>query len=251
MSKGTDEDLTIDELARRTGMTVRNIRAHQSRGLLPAPEVRARTGYYGSDHLDRLELIREMQADGFNLTSIRRMLEVPRGATRELLGLKRAISEPFETEVPEILDTAELTARLGEELHGKGLAKAERTGLVRYLGEDRYEVPSPLLLRVAVEVMRRGASLAAVLANLEHVRRHAESVAQAYVRLFLEQVWRPFEEAGRPEERWPEVREGVEQLRPLASDTLLAVFHMAMTAEVERAFGRELERASKRGRTRG
>jgi DNA-binding transcriptional MerR regulator len=26
--------MTIDELARQTGMTVRNIRAHQSRGLL-------------------------------------------------------------------------------------------------------------------------------------------------------------------------------------------------------------------------
>ena len=36
--------MTIDELARATGMTVRNIRAHQSRGLLPPPEVRARTG---------------------------------------------------------------------------------------------------------------------------------------------------------------------------------------------------------------
>ncbi len=39
-------DLTIDELAQRTG-TVRNVRAHQSRGLLPPPEVRGRTGYYG------------------------------------------------------------------------------------------------------------------------------------------------------------------------------------------------------------
>ena len=42
--------LTIDELARETGMTVRNIRAHQSRGLLPPPVVRARTGYYGPEH---------------------------------------------------------------------------------------------------------------------------------------------------------------------------------------------------------
>ncbi len=42
-----DAAMTIDELARETGMTVRNIRAHQSRGLLPPPEVRARTGYTG------------------------------------------------------------------------------------------------------------------------------------------------------------------------------------------------------------
>ena len=40
-------DLTIDELARETGMTVRNIRSHASRGLLQPPAVRARTGYYG------------------------------------------------------------------------------------------------------------------------------------------------------------------------------------------------------------
>jgi DNA-binding transcriptional MerR regulator len=62
-----DDELTIDELARRIGMTVRNIRAHQSRGLLPPPEVRGRTGYYGADHVARLELIQELQAEGFNL----------------------------------------------------------------------------------------------------------------------------------------------------------------------------------------
>ena len=48
-------------------MTVRNIRAHQSRGLLPPPEVRARTGYYGPEHVARLRLIHDMQAEGFNL----------------------------------------------------------------------------------------------------------------------------------------------------------------------------------------
>jgi hypothetical protein len=34
----------IDQLAQRTGMTVRNIRAHQSRGLLEPADVRGRTG---------------------------------------------------------------------------------------------------------------------------------------------------------------------------------------------------------------
>ena len=67
------DELTIDTLAQRTGMTVRNIRAHQSRGLLPPPEVRARTGYYGPEHVARLELIREMQVDGYNLEAIRRL----------------------------------------------------------------------------------------------------------------------------------------------------------------------------------
>ncbi len=39
--KTPDGKMTIGELARRTGMTIRNIRAHQTRGLLPPPEVQA------------------------------------------------------------------------------------------------------------------------------------------------------------------------------------------------------------------
>src|SRR5919109_3239073 len=86
--------LTIDELAQRVGMTVRNIRAHQSRGLLPAPEIRGRTGFYGPEHIARLELISEMQADGFNLPSIKRLLETSDGAVEEKLRFRRAPMVP-------------------------------------------------------------------------------------------------------------------------------------------------------------
>ena len=48
---------TIDELAREAGMTVRNVRSHHARGLLPPPEVRGRTGFYGTEHVERLRLI--------------------------------------------------------------------------------------------------------------------------------------------------------------------------------------------------
>ena len=41
-------------------MTVRNVRAHQSRGLLPPPELRGRTGYYGPEHVARLNVIQEL-----------------------------------------------------------------------------------------------------------------------------------------------------------------------------------------------
>ena len=41
----TVESLTIDQLAHATGVTTRNIRAHQARGLLPPPAVRGRAGW--------------------------------------------------------------------------------------------------------------------------------------------------------------------------------------------------------------
>src|SRR3954469_15284992 len=95
-------ELTIDQLAQKTGMTVRNIRAHQSRGLLPPPDVRGRTGYYSDDHASRIELIREMQGEGLNLEAIRRFLDGVGESSAEFLDFSRAARAAFEEEEPEI-----------------------------------------------------------------------------------------------------------------------------------------------------
>jgi len=240
--------LSIEQLAQETGMTVRNIRNHQSRGLLPPPDVRARIGYYGPQHVERLRLIREMQADGFNLEAIRRLLS--EGVADSFFGLKRAATAPFETEPAEIITGEELLERFGE-VHPKVVEKAERLGLLVPLADGRVEVPSPALLRAAEEVMKRGVPLGAALAVVEQVRRSSQSVARAFVKLFLDHVWKPFEEDGAPPERLPEVIESIERLRPIASQVLLAVFEQTMTTEVEDAFGKELERAAKRSERGG
>jgi DNA-binding transcriptional MerR regulator len=234
-------ELTIDELARRTGMTVRNIRAHQSRGLLPPPDVRGRTGYYGPEHVARLELISEMQADGFNLQAINRLLEASRGSAQELLGFKRALMAPFEQEEPEFVEQRELEQRWGGDR--KLLAKAGKLGLMRPLGEGRYEIPSPTLYRAGEELLALGVAPDTVLEVAAQVKRRSEAIARGFVELFLEAIWKPFVDAGRPDEDWPSVREALERLRPLASDAVLASFQRAMTEAVERAFGKELERS--------
>src|SRR3954462_3523110 len=107
--------LTIDALARETGMTVRNIRAHQSRGLLPPPEVRARTGYYGQQHVARLKLIQELQGEGHSLAGIKHLVSrTNESAAEVVLGLARTLLAPFENEVPEIVDESELAERFGD-----------------------------------------------------------------------------------------------------------------------------------------
>jgi DNA-binding transcriptional MerR regulator len=233
------EPITIEELAGRTGMTVRNIRAHQSRGLLPPPEIRGRTGFYGPEHITRLELISEMQADGFNLQAIKRLLDVSDGSGEELLGFSRALMAPFEQEAPEFIEAEDLA---GWGLDAKLLAKAERLGLIRPLGEGRFEVPSPTLYRAGEELLALGVEPRVVLDIAEQVVRRTGSISKAFIELFLQAVWKPFAEAGRPEEDWPRVREALERLRPLASEAVVASFQRAMTQGVERAFGRELER---------
>ena len=48
---------TVDELARLGGTTGRNVRAFQTQGLLPRPELVGRTGFYGDEHLERLRAV--------------------------------------------------------------------------------------------------------------------------------------------------------------------------------------------------
>jgi DNA-binding transcriptional MerR regulator len=239
------DELTIDGLARRSGMSVRNIREHQARGLLPPPQVRARTGYYGPEHLSRLRLITELQGEGFNLKGIKRLLEDADGVSGRLVEVRRAVTEPFETEEPEVLTQTELQQRFGPQ-DAAAIKRAVRLGALVPVGDGSFEAPSPSLIEAAEEVVSRGVPLRTALAVLEQMERSSKEVARSFVRLFLEQVWKPFAEEGYPEERWDEVIESVERLRPIASRALLATFQQTMTREVQDAFGKELARYSKR-----
>ena len=242
--------MTIDALARRTGMTVRNIRAHQSRGLVPPPDVRGRTGYYGEEHLDRIELIKELQADGFNLEAIRRLVEGAGGSSREVLDFSRALRAPFEDEEPEILEAAEMAERWGGRLDRKLIARAESLGMMRSLGDGRIEILSPRLQRAGTELAALGVPPAAALEVAAKVRTHARGIARVFVELFMESVWKPFNRAGRPEEEWPKVRDALERLRPLASEAVLAIFQQVMSEEVEVATARDIQRALQEPRSR-
>ncbi len=242
--------MTIDELARRTGMTVRNIRAHQSRGLVPPPEVRGRTGYYGSQHLERIELIKELQADGFNLEAIRRLLEGAGGSSREVLDFSRTLRAPFEDEEPEVVDADEMTERWGGQLDPSLIPRAERLGIMRRLGDGRVEILSPRLQRAGIELASLGVPPEAALEVAARVRTHARGIARVFVELFMERVWKPFNRAGRPEEEWPQVREALERLRPLASEAVLAIFQQVMSEEVEEATARDVQRAMRASRGR-
>ena len=67
--------LTIGELARRTGLTVKTIRWYSDQGLVP-PAGRTAAGYrlYGVEALARLELVRTLRRLGIDLRTIERVL---------------------------------------------------------------------------------------------------------------------------------------------------------------------------------
>lgn len=238
--------LTIDELGRETGMTVRTIRSHQARELLPPPDVRERVGYYGPEHVARLKLIQELQAEGFNLRGIKKLLETTGSPAQRLIGFGEAVRAPFQAEEPQIFTLEELLGRFGGGQTGAAmLAQAERYGTLVPLGGDRYEAPAPSLLDLAQEVVSNGVSLEAALAVMAKIHDQSEAVARAFVALYLDEVWKPFAAAGYPEQRWPEVMQSIENLRPLAAQAVQAMFALTMTREVDAAFGKELSRMTK------
>jgi DNA-binding transcriptional MerR regulator len=238
-------DLTIEQLAASVGMSVRNIRNHQSRGLLPAPEVRARVGYYNAEHVERLRLILDMQADGFNLAAIERLLSGSDGLAKRLLGLRTAVTTPYDPESPEFITAQELAKRFGE-VDTKDIERVRRMKLLIPLGDGRFEIPSPALLKAAEEVVALGVPIHAALVLVERVSRDCESISRAFTKLFLRELWEPFDEAGQPDEGWDELIESVGSLRPLASEALLALFKQRMTTQLEEAFGKVLEHQAKR-----
>jgi DNA-binding transcriptional MerR regulator len=246
-----DGKMTIGELARRTGMTIRNIRAHQTRGLLPPPEVQGRTGYYNEEHVARIELTREMQAEGLNLEAIRRVLESTGGSSKEMVDFARALRAPFEDETPEIFGPADFAeAWQVKKVDEKLLKRVERLGVLRALADGNIEVISPRLHRAATRMIEFGVSPTAAISLAAKLHDHADAVARAYVDLFTEQIWEPFDKAGRPDEDWQKVLEALEGLRPLASDALLAMFQITMGEETEKAAERTLRNAGKPQRSR-
>lgn len=88
--------LTIGEIARRSGFTIKALRFYDRCGLLP-PAVRRPSGYrlYGEADLHRLQFIRQAKALGLSLEAIRGLVTAARapgnGRVRE--GLIRMLGE--------------------------------------------------------------------------------------------------------------------------------------------------------------
>ena len=191
-----DEQLTIDELARRIGMTVRNIRAHQSRGLLPAPDVRGRTGYYGPDHVARLELIQELQADGFNLDLIRRLLDGAGGSSKRGAALQARARAAVRPTSSRARSTCSSSPRSGARPTCTLLDKALKVGLVRRRDDGIFELTSPRLVNHGRELAKFGVGLERQLDIIGRVREQADKIAEAYVEIFLDAVWRAVRRGG-------------------------------------------------------
>lgn len=237
-----DRELTVDQLAARVGMTVRNVRAYAARGLLPPPRLVGRTGYYGRQHVARLLLVREMLAEGFSLSMIERTLaSAPATASSTTLALHRALIVPWLPPEPEETTSAELAARAGVAENEHVVDQLVAMGVLERLeGGDRLRVLNPPLLTAGLQVVALGVPPDRLIEAQSRVNELVRTIAQVYVEMYLGTGWRTFVEAGAPPEQLEKVRTTVAQLQPAAAQALLASFRTEMAAAVQAAVEGEL-----------
>ena len=224
---GRDE-LTIDELARQAGTTVRNVRGYQERGLVPPPRRDGRRGLYDQEHLRRVRLVLSMLDRGYPLTAIRELVEAwaDQRSLSDVLGFGAALAAPFTTEAPATISLEELAAAVpggGPE----ALSRAVELGILTPAG-DRFTIPSPSVFWAGVQLMRDGIPAAAVMDSAAAVLAGTDALAARFVALFVDHVWQPFVEAGMPGGDLARITGVLERMRPLAEQVVTAALAQAL-----------------------
>lgn len=235
-------DLTVDQLAAAVGMTVRNVRAYASRGLLAPPRLVGRTGYYGAEHVNRLRLIRDLLERGYTLAAIEQALERnPQLSDAHVLDLMNTLAHPLgRPEEPEDIDDKLLTHLAGVPHDPEFVESLIQVGLLERVGPSTVRMHRPVLVRAGAQALALGMARDSVLALWAEISEHLHAVAQAAVQTYRDEVWRPFSEAGLPEDQWPTMLSSIESILPVVSQAVLAIFRDELSSVVEDALGEEI-----------
>lgn len=250
----TEVELTVEDLSKQAGVSVRNIRAYQTAGLMPPPRLKGRLGIYDQEHLGKLELIRELRQQGFRLEAIKDMLDkTPEGAWSEYSLISDLFSTTFFTvEAPKRKALSEMAAHWQTSATPEQKERLSRNGLYRRIGPDEVEMLSPALERIGIQLAELNVPLDTVLDLQDELIKHTRIIARAYV----EQLFLTLAEGIAAAEAEAKAK-GVpvdpaaiapltamfERLRPLAIGSISAAFPVVLQQEFDQAIQQQLKRS--------
>lgn len=170
----------IDDLARVSGVTVRNIRAYQERGLLHPPRRDGRVAIFDDGHLSRLKIISSMLERGYTTAHITEMLNAWASGLdlADVLGLEGALVPPRLEDPATMMTLAEVRDLAGDkdallqyidaglvEIKGANVL-VKRPDLLRSFAEMRaFGMPTESLVRLHTEVARTIDEISVALVN--------------------------------------------------------------------------------------
>jgi DNA-binding transcriptional MerR regulator len=237
-----DEEFTVDVLAERAGMTVRNVRAYSTRGLMDPPRLEGRTGYYTQKHLQRLVLIRTLLGRGFTLAAIEdAILKSPSTASSVALDLINIFEVEDDADPTELISRAELASLSGVGPDHKLIDQMIELGLLERVDDDTIRMLEPSVVRPGAASVAIGLSPDSVVDIVPHMREHLEQISDRFVHHVSRDVTQPFLDAGLPQEEWPVVFEKINQLIPIASQVVVSMFRSVLREAIEVEIGHKLQ----------
>ncbi|WP_019930926.1 MerR family transcriptional regulator [Nocardia sp. BMG111209] len=190
------DEYTIDELARAAGTTVRSVRVYHERGVLPPPQVKGRTGFYGPDHLNRVRTISRLLDRGIKLNGIKELLNAwDRG---DDLGHILGVADTPETAGTP--DNGTITAtELEQRYRGvpSGLARVVALGLYEPVDATMYRVADPQPVRALDRMVDVGVPVAEALLEIEKLHADCDRVARRFADLFQRTGWVAYQQSDR------------------------------------------------------
>lgn len=227
------EQLTIDQLATRSGISVRTIRFYAGKGLLPPPKLRGRLGLYGADHLTRLDLISELTGLGFTLAAIEGFLAaLPESIAVEDLVLQRALLAPWVPEKLECISRAELDQRAGRTLGDEEIASLEALGVLERRPDSHIMLHGAAILSSALASLDIGMQPELLRRSNEVISRHTAALAEELMQMFQEEILQPYRDRGRPVAERARLRELFTRLKPIAVQGVVTAFGRAVNRTI-------------------
>lgn len=222
----TDELISLDELTERVGISVRNIRFYTTRGLLPPPIRRGRSGYYSPDHVARLELVKELQAHGFTLAAIERYVSrIPEESTPEEIAVHRVTLQPWLVAQPQVVSRRQLDQMSGRRLSDEHLNRLEAMEVVRAAGPGTYSVVAGRLA-TAVGLLELEMPLDVLEACNDIYTRHGRAIADELTEVFQTMLWPKYRHGDIPADHMVKM---LESFQPASVAALVEAFSQAMT----------------------
>lgn len=237
------EEFTVDELAARAQMTVRNVRAYAGRGLIAAPRLEGRTGYYTLEHLQRLQLIRQLIDRGYTLAAVEKAVAgAPSAAAGHALDLINILDLPNDVAGAEVLTRDGLAALAGVERNDALIDSMQQFGLVEWVDGDRDVVRllEPVVVRTGAAAVAIGLAPETVIALFPILKSRLREIADAFVSEVSAEIIQPFVDAGLPEDEWPRILQTIESLLPIASQVTLGIFRSQFRDAIDTEVGQRL-----------
>jgi DNA-binding transcriptional MerR regulator len=189
----------VEDLARRAEISVDTIRFYQKRRLLPPPEREGRVAWYDSDHLERLQRIRELRGRGLTLALIARMLDGRLDPTD--VPLATAVAEADAEAPEEFLTLAELGERSGVPVVLLEAVAREHLLVPRvHEGEPRYTTGDIGIVQQGLRLLEQGLPLPELLTLAHEHHETTRDTAETAVALFDRYVRTPLQESDLPDD---------------------------------------------------